>query len=121
MKIEQVARITGLSVHTLRYYERAGLYLSVPRARNGHRDYSEDDVYIIRFITRLRAADMPIAKIQRYMELARQGDATAAERLQIMEEHRRDIEQEIAMLQEHLGVINGKIEHYRAINQPRSG
>jgi len=102
----------------LRYYERAGLYLSVPRARNGHRDYSEEDVNIIRFITRLRSADMPIAKIQRYMELARQGSATAAERLQIMEEHQYDIEQKIALLQEHLGVINGKIAHYRAMNPP---
>jgi DNA-binding transcriptional MerR regulator len=117
MKIEQVAQKTGLSVHTLRYYEQAGLVLSIQRASNGHRDYTDDDVYRIVFVTRLRATGMPIAGIQRYVELAQQGDETVAERLRILEEHKLAIEQRIEMLREHLALISQKIEHYREMNR----
>ncbi len=116
MKIEQVARQTGLTIHTLRYYERAGLIQSVGRASNGHRQYTEDDVYRIVFVTRLRAAGMPIADIRRYVDLAQQGDETVAERLQILEEHKRSIECKIEELREHLLLISNKIQHYREMN-----
>lgn len=112
MKIQQVAEQTKLSTYTLRYYEQAGLVTPVERAPNGHRDYTEDDVYHIIFVTRLRAAGMPIASIRRYVELAQQGDATILERLQLLEEHKACIEERIEELGQHLVVITSKIEHY---------
>jgi DNA-binding transcriptional MerR regulator len=117
LTIQQVAARTGLSAHTLRYYERAGLLSSVGRAPSGHRRYSESDIYAINFLTRLRAAGMPISGIQRYVSLAQQGDATAAERLAILEAHQQTVEQKIAELREHLVVISDKVAHYRDMHQ----
>jgi DNA-binding transcriptional MerR regulator len=119
MKIQQVAEKTNLSIYTLRYYEQAGLVTPVERAANGHRDYSQDDVKRIVFVTRLRAAGMPIANIRRYVELAQQGDATVLERLQLLEEHKACIEERIEELRQHLTLINNKIEHYRDSHRDR--
>lgn len=76
MTIRQVARETGLSEHTLRYYERIGLIAPISRAPNGHRRYSGDDVGWITFLMRLRATGMPISRMKQYSDLQRQGDAT---------------------------------------------
>ncbi|MBZ0317125.1 MAG: MerR family transcriptional regulator [Anaerolineae bacterium] len=116
LKIQQVAEKTGLSIYTLRYYELEGLVAPVPREKNGHRAYSEDDIYSIIFVTKLRAAGMPIADIRRYVELARQGESTAGERLQILEEHKCAVEQQLAELTQHLEVITFKIDYYRNLN-----
>jgi DNA-binding transcriptional MerR regulator len=98
MRIQYVAVKTGLSIHTLRYYEQAGLLTPVERAPNGHREYTDDDVYRILFVTRLHASGMPIADIRRYVELAQQGDETILERLELLEEHRVSIDRKIEEL-----------------------
>ncbi len=113
MKIQQVAAKTNLSIYTLRYYEQAGLLAPVERAANGHREYTDDDVYRVVFVTRLRAAGMPIAEIKRYVDLAQRGEGTILERMELLEEHRVAIEQKIEELREHLKSICNKIEHYR--------
>ena len=119
LTIQQVAERTGLTGHTLRYYERAGLLAPVGRAANGHRRYADGDVATIRFLAHLRRAGMPIAAIQRYMALARAGDATVAERLAILEDHQRAVERRIEELRAHLAVIDAKVAHYRDQHRPR--
>jgi DNA-binding transcriptional MerR regulator len=113
--IQQVADQTGLSVHTLRYYERIGLISQVDRASNGHRRYSEHDVGWIGFLMKLRATGMPIARMQRYADLQRQGDATHYERLALLKAHRREVKQRIKELSRHLAVIESKIGHYSQV------
>lgn len=113
MKIQQVSAKTGLSIHTLRYYEQTGLVTPIARAPNGHRDYTDDDVYRILFVTHLRTAGMPIADIRRYVEIAQQDSSTVLERLHLLEAHQASIEQKIGGLRQHLGVISRKIDHYR--------
>jgi len=111
--IRQVAARTGLTVHTLRYYERAGLIPAIERAGNGHRRYSEEDLAWIEFVKCLRSTGMPISDVQRYVELQQQGDATSAERLEIMESHRRALKAKIEELSGFLNRIEGKVERYR--------
>ncbi len=113
MKIGEVAEQTGLSVPTLRYYEESGLVAPILREESGHRLYSEQDVYSIRFVMHLRSAGMPIADIRRYVELAQHGDETVVARLHLLEAHQVAVEQKIAELQEHLTSISSKIAHYR--------
>jgi DNA-binding transcriptional MerR regulator len=117
MKIGQVAEQTGLSIHTLRYYEQIGLVSPITREETGHRVYSEDDVYQIMFVIRLRSAGMPIADVKRYVELAQRGDETIVERLNLLEAHRAAVEQSIEELQEHLTTISNKIAHYRDLHK----
>ncbi len=115
LTIQQVAEQTGLSVHTLRYYERIGLIHPIARADNSHRRYSLDDVGWIDFLMKLRATGMTIQQMQSYAELQRQGDATLPQRLEMLQEHRCLVEEQIAILQEHLKLIYYKIEVYGEI------
>lgn len=113
MKIKDVAAQTGLSIHTLRYYEHIGLVAPISRADNSHRSYTVDDVYQIVFVTNLRAAGMPITEIKRYVDLSREGDTTLKERLDLLEAHRQAVEQQIQQQYQHLQRISSKIAHYR--------
>jgi DNA-binding transcriptional MerR regulator len=117
MKIGQVAEQTGLSIHTLRYYEQIGLVSPITREETGHRVYSEDDMHRIMFVVRLRSAGMPIADVKRYVELAQCGDETIVERLNLLEAHKAVVEQSIEELQEHLTTISNKIAHYRELHK----
>lgn len=117
LTIQQAAKETGLSVHTLRYYERIGLISPISRAPNGHRRYSEDDVGWITFLMRLRTTGMPISKMNRYADLQRQGDATRAERLALLKEHRREVKRKIQELNDNLAVIEYKIDYYSEVER----
>jgi DNA-binding transcriptional MerR regulator len=112
--IAEVAEQTGLSAHTLRYYERAGLLDPPERDWNGHRRYSERDVRMLRLLTRLRATGMPIAEMRRYAQLCRVGPSTFDERRELLEEHRRQVLGRIAELRDDLALIDYKIEVYYA-------
>src|SRR3954452_8112909 len=92
LTIAEAAERTGLSTHTLRYYERIGALREPPeRAASGHRRYTDRDLDWITLLTRLRATGMPIATMLRYAELAREGDATAAERKALLVAHRAEV------------------------------
>ncbi len=112
LTIQQVAEATGLSVHTLRYYERIGLIHPIHRAQNTHRRYSNEDVGWIDFLNKLRATGMSIQQMQRYAELQRQGDETLPERVEMLRRLQQEAEQRICDLQDHLSVIRYKIEIY---------
>jgi DNA-binding transcriptional MerR regulator len=118
LTVQQVAEQTGLSEHTLRYYERIELVSPVHRASNGHRRYSENDVRWITFVKRLRSAGMPISTVQHYIELQRQGSATVTERLELLKAHRHAVQQQIQELTGHLAVIERKIQYYVELENP---
>src|SRR6266545_8105947 len=89
MSIAEAARRTGVSVHTLRYYERAGLVITtVGRTAGGRRRYRQLDLDWIKVCTRLRATGMPIRTIRRYAELVSAGRGNEKERLGLLETHR---------------------------------
>jgi DNA-binding transcriptional MerR regulator len=112
--IAEAARRTGVSVHTLRYYERAGLVVTpVDRTSGGRRRYRELDLKWIVICTKLRATGMPIAGIRRYAELVAAGPGNEEERLALLEAHRADVLAKLAEIQENLKTIDYKIEVYR--------
>jgi DNA-binding transcriptional MerR regulator len=112
--IAEAASRTGVSVHTLRYYERAGLVVSpVDRTSGGRRRYRELDLKWIIICTKLRATGMPIAGIRRYADLVAAGPGNEAERLALLEAHRDDVLARLAETKENLKMINYKIEVYR--------
>lgn len=107
--------MTGLSVHTLRYYERIGLIHAIDRAENTHRRYSVDDVGWIDFLNKLRAAGMSIQQMQAYAELQRQGDVTLPERVEMLKALRIQLESHMDDLREHLRIIHYKIDYYEGV------
>ncbi len=117
LTIQQVAEATGLSTHTLRYYERIGLIHTIDRAQNTHRRYTMDDVGWIEFLNKLRATGMSIQQMQRYAELQRQGDDTLPERVDMLRMLQQEAEARIAEVREHLKLIRYKIGLYESLIQ----
>jgi len=109
--IAEAARRTGVSVHALRYYERAGLVVSpVDRTSGGRRRYRELDLKWIVICTKLRATGMPIRGIRRYAELVAAGPGNEGERLALLEDHRADVLAKLVEMRESLKIIDHKID-----------
>jgi DNA-binding transcriptional MerR regulator len=114
LTIAEAARRTGVSAHTLRYYERAGLVVAdVDRTSGGRRRYHERDLHWILVCTKLRATGMSIRTIRRYAELVAEGHGNETERLALLESHRAGVLEQIALLQDNLELIDHKIDVYR--------
>jgi DNA-binding transcriptional MerR regulator len=114
LSIAEAARRTGVSAHTLRYYERVGLVVTaVDRTAGGRRRYQQLDLDWITICTKLRATGMPIRTIRCYAELVAAGRGNEKERLALMEAHRADVTAKLAEVRENLRLIDHKIDVYR--------
>src|ERR1700704_4043083 len=114
LSIAEAARRTGVSVHTLRYYERAGLVITtVDRTAGGRRRYQQLDLDWITICTRLRATGMPIKTIRRYAQLVSAGPGNEQERLALMEAHSAEVTAKLAEIQENLKLIDHKVSVYQ--------
>jgi DNA-binding transcriptional MerR regulator len=121
LTIRECAAATGTTPDTLRYYEKIGLLSRIARKRNGHRSFSADDVRWISFLRRLHDTGMPIRHMQQYARLVRRGDSTNSERRALLETHRNELCQRVAMLTENLAMIEKKIRTYggaRPLSRP---
>jgi DNA-binding transcriptional MerR regulator len=113
LTISDAARASGVSAHTLRYYERAGLLDPIDREASGHRRYGEEDLVRIQFLTKLRSTGMPIRQIRAYANLMRGGDETHEARLALLQEHREAVRARLAETEHNLELIDRKIGFYR--------
>jgi DNA-binding transcriptional MerR regulator len=112
MKISEVSEQFGLSVDTLRYYEKIGLLPPVNRTDSGIRDYDELDTKRIDFVKCMRAAGLPIEVLLEYFALVEQGDETIEARKKILQEQRTRLMVRMAEMQETLDLLNHKIQVY---------
>ncbi len=113
LTIREASLLTGLSVHTLRYYERVGLLEPVVRNAGGHRRYISADLEKIKFLNCLRATGMPIRHIQEFAALVPQGRAALDAKIDLLESHKRDLQTHIQELEHMLTVIDKKIQQLR--------
>jgi len=110
LTIREVADQTGISTHTLRYYERIGLMTPVSRAQSGHRRYGADELRWVELLKRLHASGMPIRRMLEFARLMRKGDVEV--RRALLDEHRVELEAKVAELQATLRTVRAKIEFY---------
>jgi DNA-binding transcriptional MerR regulator len=114
LSISAAAAALGVSAHTLRYYERAGLMLApVDRATSSHRRYTPQDLRWVSLLMKLRGTGMPIRDMRRYTELVRAGDGNEAARLELLEGHRVAVLDQLAEVRRSLDAIDTKIAIYR--------
>jgi DNA-binding transcriptional MerR regulator len=113
--IDQVAKRTGLTAYTLRYYERIGLLAPVARAAGGQRLYAPTDMAWLEFLLRLRTTHMPIGKMLAFAKLRSAGDSTVVERRRMLECHLQEVQAEVAAMQAAAAALQVKIDHYRAL------
>lgn len=117
LSIDEVAKRTGLTAHTLRYYERIGLIAPVGRAAGGQRRYAASDMAWIEFLLRLRTTRMPIGKMQMFAKLRSAGDSTIKDRRQMLEGHLTEVLSNIEAMHQAANALQSKIEHYRSLEQ----
>lgn len=120
LSIEEAAQRTGLSAHTLRYYERIGLIAAVTRAAGGQRRYAAADLAWLAFLTRLRTTRMPIQKMRLFAQLRSTGDATVPARRQMLQTHLAEVQADISAMQQAAQALQDKIAHYQALEDAAS-
>jgi DNA-binding transcriptional MerR regulator len=119
LSIGQVAERTGLSVHTLRFYEREGLFPEpIPRVAS-RRVYTEDDIEWLELCAILRASGMPLAVVRRYASLIADGDGNEPERLELLREHQQRVHDRLAELRRSEDLIRHKVGVYEDIVDQR--
>ena len=114
MNIREFAQHTGLTAHTLRYYERAGLFGEIARGANGHRIYDAGDARWVAFLQRLRDTGMPIREMQRYRALREPDHAGRTDLLTLLEQHADQVAASLRSQHEHLARLREQIAVYRA-------
>ncbi|MFC9467845.1 MULTISPECIES: MerR family transcriptional regulator [Streptomyces] len=102
---------TGVSLDTLRYYEREGLIGPIRRSTGGHREYTEDDVFWIGLVTCFREAGLGIADLREFVAVLR-AEHTAQERVAFLHERRAALEERVAALRKAMRVLDEKIAYY---------
>jgi DNA-binding transcriptional MerR regulator len=113
LSIGDVAERTGLSIHTLRYYEREGILPDpIERSSSGHRVYREDDVEWLAICKSLRASGMPLAEIREYVALVKHGAGNERERLVLLRRHQESLKAQIDALRECFDWMEHKISFY---------
>ena len=110
--IQEVCRRTGLTAHTLRYYEKEKLLPNVGRSPGGFRQYSESDMEDLGLICCLKNTGMSLTDIARFMELAREGDCTLRERCELLKKHRETVLMRMEEMQRHLEKVTCKYDYY---------
>jgi DNA-binding transcriptional MerR regulator len=116
LTVQAAAARTGLSEHTLRYYERAGLLRGVRRrSPGGHRRYSEEDIARLATLACLRATGMSLEQMRRYFAMAERGRSAARELRLLLEGQRDVLEERLAQMQAHQAYVLQKIAYWIAI------
>ena len=110
--IGQVAAKTGLTVHTLRYYEKEGLLPFVRKSSSGLRMFSEDDLAWLAIIECLKETGMPLKGIRQYIEWFREGDATLSQRLEMFKQQQNKVLMQIEQFKKFLQKIDYKVKLY---------
>ncbi|MEY2227142.1 MULTISPECIES: MerR family transcriptional regulator [Streptomyces] len=110
--ISEVEARTGLTQHTLRWYERIGLMPHVDRSHSGQRRFTDKDLDWLAFVGKLRATGMSVADMVRYAELVREGEHTMDDRRELLERTRREVRSRITELTDALAVLDYKIDMY---------
>ena len=117
LNIQEAAHQSGVSVHTLRYYERIGLLEGVGRTQSGYREYDERALGRVRFLSMLRDTGMSIQQMLEFTELERSGAASFGSRYRLLQAHRSELMQRMARLQEHMKYLDEKVEYYWGLEQ----
>jgi len=110
--IGEVSKKTGLTVPTLRYYDKEGLIPNINRSENGLRNFTENDLGTINIVTCIKGAGASLKEIKHYMDLCQLGDSTLLDRKQFFIDKKKDIEEQMNKLNEILATIEHKIEYY---------
>ncbi len=112
LRIGELAKRCGRNVHTIRWYESQRLIPGVRRDGGGRRVYHELHVQWLELLERLRASGMSIRQMREYAALVRRGDATLAQRRELLAAHRERVRARIDELAASVSLVDAKVAFY---------
>ncbi|WP_141430436.1 MerR family transcriptional regulator [Bacillus sp. 03113] len=110
--IGQVSDQTGLSIYTLRYYEREGIIPIVNRNESGIRIFETKDIELLKFVCCLRATGMAVSDIKEFVRLIIKGDETIDQRILMLKKQKENLKTQVDELMSYQSMINQKINLY---------
>ena len=110
--IQDVSKKTGLSAHTLRYYEKEGLLSNVSRTPGGFRQYTDEDLEALGLICCLKNTGMSLEEITRFVNLTHEGDKTLKERVELLRIHRENVIERMKEMQKYLDKVTWKLNFF---------
>ena len=113
MLISEISEKSGISIHTLRYYEKIGVLKPIARNSSGRRIYNTSDLEWLTWINRLKSTGMPLSEIKAYANYRSVGDSTLIQRQNILKQHGAKLSEEIERLNKELAIVQFKIESYQ--------
>ena len=112
LRIGELARLSGRSTHTIRWYEAQQLMPGAARDAAGRRLFSQAHVDWLELMDKLRASGMSIRQMQAYARQVRHGKATLGARQALLREHRERVLEQLAHLQQAVALIDRKVALY---------
>ena len=110
--IQEVCQKTGLTAHTLRYYEKEGLLTGIRRSSGGFRQYTDEDLERLSLICCLKNTGMPLQEIARFVRLAHEGDRTLEERVELLKNHQEKMTVRMEEMKRYMEKINWKVNFF---------
>lgn len=117
MKIGELSERTGLSIDTIRYYEKLGLIPAPWRNSGGTRVYDPEILGWVSFLKALKSTGMSLVDMQAYASMRARGNSTAAPRRLMLERQREIVQARIAEFQACLDTLDYKIANYHEIEK----
>jgi DNA-binding transcriptional MerR regulator len=117
LNIQEAAQHSGVSVHTLRYYERIGLLEQIERTSSGYREYDDRALGRIRFLNMLRRTGMSTQQMLEFTALERSGAVSFGSRYRLLQAHRARLMESISELQTHLKYLDEKVDYYWGLEE----
>lgn len=111
--IGQVSKILGVTIDTIRYYDKSGILPFVKRNEIGRREFTTNDIHLMRTIVCLKNAGVSVADISKFINFRLQGDQTLKQRYALLEAHRKDLQQQITDLEDTMSYLKFKEWYYK--------
>jgi len=110
--IGEIANLTGISISTLRYYDREGMFPDMERSSGGIRVFSDREVNTIRVIECLKTAGMSIKDIKEFLAWCKEGDSSLQKRREMFHNRLKEVEAQIETLQKTMNTLKYKCWYY---------
>ncbi len=117
MNIQKAARLAGLPVKTVRYYDEIGL-VCPDRRQNGYRDYSQRDLHMLRFLARARSLGFSIEECRQLLSLYADRNRASRDVKRLAEERIRQIDGKIRELQALRATLGHLVEACHGDDRP---
>ncbi len=120
INISEASQSSGLSIDTLRYYEKMGAIPNIKRNAHGQRDYTELDLQWIYVAKCMRQAGLSMNSLVEYVKLSQEGDTTINRRVKILKSQLDELIIKQNEIQETIELLTHKINHYDQVLQPKT-